>query len=85
MASATYCNHILPVPLYLNSTVFYGPIHHSERMPKKLSEQNVILNSKKVNFSTSCHQQSTLKYPRLLLSLLCWPKVILVSGGYCIT
>ncbi len=52
---------------------------------KKLSEQNVILNSKKVNFSTSCHQQSTLKYPRLLLSLLCWPKVILVSGGYCIT
>ncbi len=47
--SAIYCNDILLVPLYLNST------------------QNT----------------SVYRIIRLLLSLLCEPKVILLSGGHC--
>ena len=48
--SAAYCNQMLLVPLYLNST-------------QKPSVNWII---------------------RLMLSLLCWPKVILLSGGHCI-
>ncbi len=48
--SAAYCNQIMLVPLYLNST------------------QNTLVNW----------------IIRWLLSLLGWPKVILLSGGHCI-
>jgi len=48
--SAAYCNQIMLVPLYLNSS------------------QNTFVNW----------------IIQLLLSLLCWPKVIPLSGGHCI-
>jgi len=41
--------------------LFFGSIHHRDRMPKKLCEQNELINSKKVKFSIKHHKQNAPK------------------------